>query len=192
MSFFIAAIPQGLKDHSELRRLFSKFKRTMDDKDKLVRWVQADMWHVTMQFMGDLNSEQKADLVEHLKNWQVPEECKNMELRVQGVGAFPDVFNARVLWLGIQKNQSLIDANNALTEAFKSLNLPADERQFNPHLTLARFRNPLSAQDLLQLGGRKHFGDYKVTELLLMESVIQGNMAKYIPVMKIPLSPGVA
>jgi 2'-5' RNA ligase len=156
----------------------------MDDKDKEVRWVASDLWHVTVQFLGDLSEPEKHAVVEFLGGWTPPEEWRAVELRVEGVGAFPAVEHARVLWLGIRKNQSLVSAQSHLAQEMEALGFPHDEREYTPHITLARFRNPRHASDLVGLGGRKHFGDYKVEELVLMQSVLQGNMTKYIPVFR--------
>lgn len=177
MAHFIAVIPQGLQDNNELRKLYAKFKRTMDDKGKETRWVPPNLWYLTIQFIGDLQGPQKAALIEALHFWQPSSIWKDVSLRVQGVGAFPEVERARVLWLGVQKTIELMQARESLRQQLKEF-LPPDDREYNPHLTLARFRNPLHAGSLLQLGGRKHFGDYLVHELVLVESVIQGNMVK--------------
>ncbi|MCC6138467.1 MAG: RNA 2',3'-cyclic phosphodiesterase [Bdellovibrionaceae bacterium] len=184
MACFIAVIPHGLQENNELRRLFSKFKRTIDDKGKEVRWVQPDMWHVTIQYLGDLNASKKSELIQFLESWEPPVEWQNMELRMHGVGAFPSEFTARVLWLGLQKNQSLLDARDSLNASLKALDFIEDEKEYTPHLTLARFRNLFNAKELTQLGGRKHFGDYKVDEIMLLESVVEGHMTKYIPLFR--------
>lgn len=189
MAYFIAVIPHGLQNNNELRRLFSKFKRTLDDKGKEVRWVAPDLWHVTVQYLGDISHSQKNQVIDLLEKWQPPQEWHNITLRLSGVGAFPSPFSARVLWLGIQKNQSLIDAQTTLQSELSQIGLGSDEEDFTPHLTLARFRNLFNATSLTQLGGRKHFGDYPVTELILFESVVENHMKKYIPVYKKQLVP---
>ena len=181
MAFFIAVVPEGLQDNSELIRLFSKFKRTMDDKNKEVRWVQPSLWHLTLQYLGPLENLKRQELIETFEAWVPPESSRDIVLRVHGVGAFPQTDQARVLWLGIQKNQALLDAQVAVRESFKDFTENADDREYNPHITLARFRNMRDTSDLVQLGGRKHFGDYKVAEFVLMESVLQGHMMKYVP-----------
>jgi RNA 2',3'-cyclic 3'-phosphodiesterase len=188
MAYFIAVIPHGLQNNNELRRLFSKFKRTLDDKGKEVRWVATDLWHVTVQYLGDISETQKKQVIELLETWEPPPEWNNITLRLSGVGAFPSPFSARVLWLGIQKSQSLIDAQTTLQDALSLIGLGSDEKNFTPHLTLARFRNLFNATSLTQLGGRKHFGDYPVTELILFESVVENHMKKYIPIYRKKLS----
>lgn len=181
MACFIAVIPEGLQDNRELLRLYSKFKRTISDKGKEVRWIPPELWHVTVQYLGDLTAPQRQDVIDLLEAWNPPPEMNSIQLRLQGVGAFPSEFSARVLWLGVQKNQSLLNAQSFLHNKLQELGLGSDEKGFTPHLTLARFRNLFNATSLTGLGGRKHFGDYPVREILLLDSVVQGNMKKYIP-----------
>ena len=178
---FIAVVPEGLSDNQELKQLLSKFKRTMKDQDKEVRWVRPELWHITVQFLGDLTPGLEKAAESFFANWEIPSSFRNLTLRLQGVGAFSSTEDARILWIGVQKGQPLLDSQSQLSEALAAAELPTDHRPYHPHLTLARFRNPMNASELVGLGGRKHFGDYKVQELILFESVLQGNMVKYIP-----------
>lgn len=178
---FIALAPEGLSENPEIKQLMVKFKRTMKDQEKEVRWVRPELWHITVQFLGDLTPDLEKTAEDFFANWEVPPSFQNLKLRLQGVGAFSSVEDARILWIGVQKGQSLLDAQSELSESLTASGLPTDSRPYHPHLTLARFRNPMNASELVNLGGRKHFGDYPVQELILFESVLQGNMVKYIP-----------
>lgn len=184
MAYFIAVVPEGLHENAELVRLYSKFKRTVANKHKEVRWVSPDLWHITIQYLGRLTVEQKEQVVKFLENLKVSKAWDDMELRIHNVGAFPEPTHARTLWLGVQRSQPLWDIKVELQASLKELGLSAEEREYIPHVTLAKFRNFMNAEDLVSLGGRKHFGDYKISEILLLESVIQGHMTKYIPVFR--------
>jgi 2'-5' RNA ligase len=185
---FIAAVPEGLNENLELKQLMGKLKRTIAQREQVVRWVAADLWHVTLVFLGEfapasLAAEQASvSLREFLENWQPA--VGGVTLRLQGLGAFPSVDEARVLWIGVQENQEFLDLQRDLQERLVAAGFALGEREFNPHLTLARFRNTSNVNDLVKLGGRKHFGDYKVGELILFDSVLQGNILKYSPVFR--------
>jgi 2'-5' RNA ligase len=184
MALFLAIQPAELSENPELQRLFSKFKRTLSDKGKETRWSSPHLWHVTLAFLGPVGHSQREGLLEWLERWEPTAQWRDLNLRFQGVGAFPEVDHARVLWVGVQKSQSLLDAQSELEAELRTLGFDLEDRSYQPHLTLARFRNAINVDDLVKLGGRKHFGDYKVNEILLLESVIQGNMPKYVPVFK--------
>jgi 2'-5' RNA ligase len=157
-----------------------KLKRTIDQREQVVRWVAADLWHVTLAFLGEFAP--LASLREFLENWQPA--VGGVTLRLQGLGAFPSVEEARVLWIGVRENQEFLDLQRDLQKRLVAAGFALGEREFNPHLTLARFRNTSNVNDLVKLGGRKHFGDYKVGELILFDSVLQGNILKYSPVFR--------
>jgi 2'-5' RNA ligase len=50
---FIAAVPEGLNENLELKQLMGKLKRTINQREQVVRWVAADLWHVTLVFLGE-------------------------------------------------------------------------------------------------------------------------------------------
>jgi 2'-5' RNA ligase len=176
---FIAVVPSGLADNQQLRQLLGKLKRTMSDRKQEARFTPPDLWHVTLQFLGEVPDSRDQELEHVFQAWSP--KVADLNLRLQGLGAFPQPNEARVLWIGVQENQELQRLQRELAVHLHAANFFTEEREFKPHLTLARFRNSLSAQELIQLGGRKHFGDYAVKELVLFKSVLQGNIIKYIP-----------
>lgn len=176
---FIAVVPAGLNENAELKQLMGKLKRTMNDRGQEVRWTPSNLWHVTLQFLGDLPPALTPKLHELLAQWNPQSE--GMVLRMQGLGAFPSPDEARVLWMGAAENQEFLRLQEDLAARLKAAGFTLGDREFRPHLTLARFRNTVNVSDLVKLGGRKHFGDYPIGELILFESVLQGNIIKYVP-----------
>ncbi len=177
---FIAVVPEGPQDNPELKQLMGKLRRTMSDREQETRWVPPDLWHVTLQFLGDVGS-QSERLREVFRTMSLPA-VGELVLRLQSFGAFPASDEARVLWIGVQENQAFLDLQAQVASALVGNGFMLGDKEFKPHLTIARFRNPLNASELLKLGGRKHFGDYPIREVVLFESVLQGNIIKYVPV----------
>jgi RNA 2',3'-cyclic 3'-phosphodiesterase len=177
--YFVAVVPEGLAENPTLKQLVGKMKRTLSDREREVRWVAPVLWHVTLQFLGELAPERKQALMDLLNEWQP--KVSELNLRLQGLGGFPASDQARVLWLGVQENQALLDLQAELGTLLRERGFETEAREYTPHLTLARLRNPQSVTDLVGLGGRKHFGDYKISDLIMFESVLQGNIIKYMP-----------
>ncbi|NJL24755.1 MAG: RNA 2',3'-cyclic phosphodiesterase [Calothrix sp. SM1_5_4] len=179
---FIGLVPEGLEKNPELKQLLGKMKRTLDGRERQVRWTSPDLWHVTLEFIGEVRDPKV--LFAALADWRPPQ-AGGVELKLQGFGAFPSVDEARVLWIGVHKSQALLDLQADLSHHLRAAGVPAaDEREYHPHLTVARFRNSMSAADLVQLGGRKRFGDYRIGEVILFESALQGNILKHIPLLR--------
>lgn len=184
---FIAIVPEGPKDNGQLIQLVTKFKRTTQERGQEVRWVSPDLWHVTIQFLGEINGSMQSERLK-LAFDDLMLDVSDFKVRLQGVGAFPSSDAARVLWIGVQESQAFLDLQSTLELRLKDAGLLLGEKEFRPHMTLGRFRNPMNVADLLKLGGHKHFGDYSVRELILFESVLQGNIIKYVPVARKPLT----
>ena len=173
---FLAVVPSGLDQNHDLVNLVVKLKRTLREREVALRWVPSALWHVTLAFLGEAEGD-----LDFLQDWCALLTVPKLELRVSGLGAFPSSEEARVLWLGVGASQEFLDLQSALRVRLKTSGFELEDRPYRPHLTLARFRNPLNASDLLGLGGRKHFGDYPVRELILFESVLEANVVKYSP-----------
>lgn len=180
---FIAVVPEGPQDNPQLKQLMGKIRRTCDDREIEARWVPPDLWHVTLAFLGDVVGDGIRDA---FASMEFP--ASELILRLQSFGAFPSSEDARVLWIGVQENQAFLDLQSRVAEQVAARGFVLGEREFKPHLTIARFRNPLNASELLKLGGRKHFGDYPIREVVLFDSVLQGNIIKYVPVARRPVS----
>ncbi len=175
---FIAVVPKDLNLNPELKQLMGKLKRTTEGRKQDVRWTPPALWHVTVQFLGELVPGQANDLKALLEEWTP---ALPVHLRMHGLGAFPSSDEGRVLWIGVQESQDFLDLQADLARRLTAAGFALSGREFKPHLTLARFRNTMNLSDLVQLGGRKHFGDYGISEVVLFESVLQGNIQKYMP-----------
>lgn len=184
--FFIAIAPAGLSENQQLKQLIGKMKRTLNDQDRDVRWTAPDLWHVTVQFLGELSEARALDLLKVMQDWRP--HVSNLHLRLSALGGFPSNDQARVLWVGVQESQELMDLQAQLGLYLGAAGFAPQAREYHPHLTLARWRNLNSVSELVGLGGRKHFGDYPVREFIVFQSVLQGNVIKYIPRLRVPLN----
>ncbi len=133
---------------------------------------------MTLLFLGPVGDER--EILEKFGQWSPPAE--EFDMIIEGVGAFPEPRSGRVLWLGVRRTQALLNLQTHLEEHFQ-----IEDREFVPHITLARFRNLNSLEDLVQLGGRKSMGAYPVSEVVLFESVLEGAMVKYVPLSRRPI-----
>lgn len=184
---FLGLAFEGLAENPELKKLLGKLKRTVAEKDKDVKWAPKENWHVTLVFLGNLPDE-RAELAQTLltEKWSVPQVPVTLDFH--GLGAFADIESARTLWLGLGKSQELLDLQSSLESLYRENGFYLDDRPYRPHLTLARFRNPLNARELVGLGGRKSFGEFAVKEVILFDSVMQGHYPKYTPIARRVLS----
>jgi 2'-5' RNA ligase len=109
-----------------------------------VTWVHPDRLHLTVEFLGDVNpaAEQRVRLA-----LDEPIPVAPFTLRFEGLGCFPIAGSPRVLWLGIADGvEGLRRIHAELCRRLGDLARP--EEAFNPHLTLARFRDRVPRQQL--------------------------------------------
>jgi RNA 2',3'-cyclic 3'-phosphodiesterase len=122
------------------------------------RWVDPDVLHLTLLFLGEVAPEQVAELAGRLG--QAFATHPALPLRLAGGGTFPAGRPARVAWIGVAGPPELAPLQGAVVRAAReALELPASsgapataraaaalreagERPFQPHVTLARCPSP--------------------------------------------------
>ncbi|MGO9219388.1 MAG: RNA 2',3'-cyclic phosphodiesterase [Streptosporangiaceae bacterium] len=115
-----------------------------------LRWTGRDAWHVTLAFLGEVNETVSARLMPRLERAADRHPC--LPISLGGAGAFPVAARARVLWTGVQGEPRGLAALAASVAAGarRAGAPPAEEgRRFQPHLTLARCREPVDARLLV-------------------------------------------
>lgn len=123
-----------------IRELQAKFA------DFDLKFVDPDIVHITLKFLGDVEESDIPSLVAALDSVM----CDPFEASIEGVGVFPKPSNPRVLWLGGLGNfKALHDEVEVLLEPF---NFKKDDREFSAHATLARVK-------FLQKDRKKAFAD---------------------------------
>ena len=98
------------------------------------RWVRPESLHVTLKFIGEQKDEEVAAIAERLQS--VPAE--RIEIAFRGYGFFPTPRAARVFWIGIQAGAQLAVVARDIDAAVAEFGVPREEREYSPHLTLAR------------------------------------------------------
>jgi RNA 2',3'-cyclic 3'-phosphodiesterase len=115
-----------------------------------LRWTGRDAWHVTLAFLGEVNETVSTRLEPRLERAAARHPC--LAVSLGGAGAFPGAGRARVLWTGVRGEPRGLAALAASVAAGarRAGALPAEEgRRFQPHLTLARCREPVDARPLV-------------------------------------------
>jgi 2'-5' RNA ligase len=115
-----------------------------------LRWTGRDAWHLTLAFLGEVNETVSARLGPRLERAAARHSC--LPVSLGGAGAFPAAARARVLWTGVQGQPRELAALAASVAAGarRAGAPPAEEgRPFRPHLTLARCRDPVDMQPLV-------------------------------------------
>ena len=99
------------------------------------RWASDEQMHLTLRFIGEVDENVAHDIDDALAGIRAPA----FALELAGVGEFGGK-NPRALWAGVRANEALMHLQKKVETALQRLGLPAEERKFSAHVTLARLR----------------------------------------------------
>ena len=151
----------------EILKNIQKFQDTLKINAKRAR---IDQIHFTLQFLGEIDEEKCEQVKNILKNL----EFKPFGLSLQGVGAFPNFRNPRVIWIGCDKsgadNLSIITREIGTSLAVLGFE---NDKKFKPHLTVFRIKKKIGdvSSDMNRVGETK-FGTQIISKIKLKKSVL--------------------
>lgn len=146
-SFIAIELPQEIKDglaswQTELKLAGYTF----------IKWVAPEGIHLTLKFLGNIAMSKASDIARALE--RVAAEFSPFRLEISGLGAFPNLKQPRVLWVGIGgQMEQLISLQQLVDKALISQGFSPEQRPFTAHLTLARIRESASPRE------RRSFGE---------------------------------
>ena len=148
MRVFIAIeIDEGIR--KSLADLQREMLGKVDIKKSDAKWVNPDIMHLTLKFLGEIKDTQSVDLCNIVKD--VAGRNKVFDIEVGCVGFFGGK-SARVLWVGTgQDSENLLQLHGDLEEQLATAGWPKDNRKFAGHLTLCRIRNSKAGLKLARL-----------------------------------------
>lgn len=186
-SFLAFELPQEIK--SIVTRVSEEIRKSPLD----VRWVRPEFIHLTVVFMGGVQSEKIPSMGE-----ATGAVCANhtpFRISLKPMGCFPNSRNPRVIWLGIDGDlERMSRFRDDLQRALLSFGIKEEEKAFRPHLTLGRFKKPAKRQTELEqmLARYRDLSSPACTlgELVLFRSDLKPGGAVYIKMLSWPLSGG--
>ena len=137
-----------------------------------VRWTRPDGIHLTFTFLGEV----PADRVDGIRAALQASGCRGMApvaLAARGVGVFPDRGRPRVIWAGVVGDlESARRVKRAIDGALAPVGVAAEERPFQPHLTLGRVSGGGGGdwRGILERHARDDFGAFEMRACVLFES----------------------
>ncbi|WP_158542278.1 RNA 2',3'-cyclic phosphodiesterase [Lujinxingia litoralis] len=157
--------------------------------DLRVRWTHAENIHLTMKFLGDTSPELVSMLESTLQ--RLTEPLFPFEVECRGFGAFPEPARPRILWAGLDAKSAEVFGllQQALERDLQELGVPADPREFLPHITLGRLKSR-AAPNLAELQTpfeSVSFGKSYIKDLVLYESHLRHDGPRYQVVSRFPL-----
>ncbi len=150
-----------------------------------VRWVPAGNLHVTLKFIGASDAGDVPCLLDAMSR-----AAKHLPfgLEVGGLGAFPSLGSARVLWVGARDLEGgAVKVFNVIDKGAERCGVSREKRAYTPHVTIGRCRRRPVRIPTEVAGGFAGSVRLEVSEIVLFSSELKSTGAEYSVVEKVGL-----
>ncbi len=173
----------GIRPPAEIRDALIDLMEGIDD----IRWQDDDQLHLTLRYMGDVDSHLAEELAGQIGKLDMPA----FDLAVSGTGIFESRGRVHTLWAGIEKSAPLDRLRTRIERICVAAGLEPDHRKYHPHITLARInRSTGPLAPFLARNAGLRLGPWKVDSYTLYESTLHRHGSIYDPIVHYSLGKG--
>jgi RNA 2',3'-cyclic 3'-phosphodiesterase len=180
--FVAISLPDEILERIELlQRRLKKFARD-------AKWVKTQSIHLTLKFLGYVDPARIPAIEQSLTS--ISKESFPPTVLIKGCGFFPNSRRPSVFWTGVDSN-GLEPLQAKIENAMFDLGFEKENREFHPHLTLARFRDPHGLMYLAEEASKHNdeiFGEFTARSFVLFESILHREGAEYVRLHEFQLS----
>jgi len=134
-------------DNESVIKQFSEAQTTLVNTGADLKLVKPQNIHMTMRFLGNISPPMVDSIHEEMKKISFTP----FNVEIKGLGVFPKLKYARVIWAGIRKGaDELTNVFNQLEPLLRKLGFKPDSKGFSPHLTIARVKTGRNKAELIQ------------------------------------------
>jgi 2'-5' RNA ligase len=152
-----------------------------------VKWSVPENLHITTKFIGHWPEERLRELEDALAGTPV---TGPLEIAIRGLGFFPNARSPRVFWAGITAPPDLAALARGMDRALAPLGIESEKREYAPHLTLARIKEPVPLAPLrerIALLPSQEFGVFTAARYYLYQSQLRPTGSVYTKISEFPL-----
>lgn len=166
-SFIAIEVPEDIRER--VATLNSEFRIP---NSEFIKWVNKENLHLTLIFLGEV----KEDFLEKVKVRlsEITSQKSPFYLSLKGLGAFPNIRNPRVIWIGVKKGDEEIEAiQGEIEKELTKIGYQPEPRKFHPHLTIGRVKS-FGANKILSEFFEKDYQsrDFLVESVVLFKSTL--------------------
>jgi 2'-5' RNA ligase len=135
--------------------------------------------HVTLKFLGNTDKRKLPRITAALE--RVAERHAPEIVRLAGLGAFPQPRRPSVIWVGMENASLLTAIAGELESELSGLGFPAEQRPFQPHLTVLRVKSrpPDLLLTMLAESSAADFGTAPIRSIELLQSDLLDKGPRY-------------
>ncbi len=175
----------------EIRSAIGQIQENLKRYRLRLKWVRPENLHLTLKFLGDVSVERIeaiADAIEDAARDMAP-----LSLSAKGVGVFPGIRRARVIWVGIGGQPlQLGQLQAAVADALDEVGFPKEKRPYKGHLTIGRIKAAIDSRQLAEaLTATCDFesDSFSVDEVVLFRSQLRPEGPTYTRLRTVKLNP---
>jgi 2'-5' RNA ligase len=167
--FLALNLPAEIK--AKLANLIIKLQK--GNKNKPIKWVTDDNFHLTLHFLGDTKEERIPELIQKLEPIISGYQILNFQLSSK-IDAFPNLADPKVIFLELKElnDGQTLKLQKQTGQALAELGWEINSRPFRLHLTLGRvkFKTTIQIPDF-----NLNISDFQVKTIDLMASQLTPN-----------------
>jgi RNA 2',3'-cyclic 3'-phosphodiesterase len=163
------------------------------------RWTASQPFHATLAFLGNVRDRDLNEVCQAVEAGVIARAesgaVEALEVRLQGLGAFPTPARARVIWAGMTARdlEPLLDLQQSVVRALSRAGYRPDDQRFHPHVTLGRIKsNRAGGPDVTEVVERFRGwagGSFTITEITTFGSTLGPQGPVYEPLSRARVRP---
>lgn len=154
--FIAVELPDEIKE-----KVYSLAKELPEEG---VKKVEQQNIHITLKFIGDFTEDKIPELESRLNSIR----HNRFRCIASGAGVFPSPDYIKVVWAGV-KCDGINGLASAIDDSLEGL-VAKETRPFSSHATIARVKRKIDAKSFLEKHKEDVFGEFEVSEFVLMQS----------------------
>ena len=171
----------GIRPPKEIRHRLIDLMEGLD-----VRWQEDDQLHLTLRYIGEVDTVMAEDLAERLANTGMDP----FTIHLQDTGVFRKKGRAHTLWVGVQPNADLEALQRRIERTCVRAGLPPETRKFHPHITIARMNSASDGvEPFLARTAGMGLGQWEARSYILYESHLRPGGSIYERKVTYPIEP---
>ncbi len=161
-----------------LKQIHADLKKTFELDH--INWVDPLNYHITLKFLGDVEDYFVNSLTLVLEH--IAQKFPIFALKCYRLGYFGKRNQPRIIWYGFKRHPVLDNLQVSVEKALIDLGFEPEEKEFHPHLTLARIKSISNAErliDYLESKNKKVAGEYRIRDFELIKSDLKSSGPEY-------------
>lgn len=168
----------GIENQSLLSQI-QNIQQKLDLTAAKMKIVERENIHFTLYFFGDTPLAQMNQIQMCFEGIKIDP----FEVKIAGVGAFPDKLRPRIVWIGVTNNASkILNLKSKIDSSLIGLGYKPEKRKYTPHATIARVRHVNDTKRLannLESLANEVIGTMTITKIKMMKSTLTPSGPNY-------------